>query len=122
VTIRTFPGSSPNSVDILASARVSTRATDGEASGDAIERAVRDLIPFSESTLARQPLRMPLWDTDAVAHDAEPGSGWPAGCDVRVSTRPPVYALERSSLAGLGFEGDLLLGWRAGDAIADELA
>ena len=122
VTIRTFPGGGPNSVDILASARVRTRTTDGEASGDAIERAVRDLIPFSESTLARQPLRMPLWDTDAVAPDAEPGSGWPAGCDVRVSTRPLVYALERSSLAGLGFEGDLLLGWRAGDAIADELA
>jgi len=41
---------------------------------------------------------------------------------VRLSSRPPIFALERAWLGDLGFEGDLLLGWRAGDAIADELA
>jgi len=41
---------------------------------------------------------------------------------VRVSSRPLVYALERSWLGGLGFEGDLLLGWRGGDAIAGDLS
>ena len=64
----------------------------------------------------------PLWDTDTVLTDPEPGTGWPAECDVRVSSRPPIFALERAWLGDLGFEGDLLLGWRAGDAIADELA
>jgi hypothetical protein len=30
--------------------------------------------------------------------------------------------LDRSSVGGLGFEGDVLLGWRAGDVVAAELA
>jgi hypothetical protein len=32
-----------------------------------------------------------------------------------------VYRLDRAEVGGLGLEGDLLLGWRAGDAIAHEL-
>ena len=51
-----------------------------------------------------------------------PGQGWPGDTDLRLSSRPPIYHLDRSAVAGLGLEGDLLLGWRAGDAIAEELA
>ena len=41
---------------------------------------------------------------------------------MRVCARPNVYALDRRAIAGLGFEGDLLLGWRAGELIAAGLA
>ena len=41
---------------------------------------------------------------------------------LRASQRPPVYALDRRRVATLGTEGDLLLGWRAGELIAAELA
>ena len=40
---------------------------------------------------------------------------------MRVSGRPLIYSVERSGVAGLGVEGELLLGWRAGDAVAAEL-
>jgi hypothetical protein len=33
-----------------------------------------------------------------------------------------VHLLAREGLAALGLEGDVLLGWRAGDAIAAELS
>ena len=48
--------------------------------------------------------------------------GWPPTAELRVGSRAPVHALERAWLAPLGFEGDLLLGWRAGDAIAGDLS
>ena len=39
-----------------------------------------------------------------------------------LSICPPAAAQEvATEVAGLGFEGDLLLGWRAGDAIASDL-
>ena len=58
---------------------------------------------------------------DAWLEDPEPGDGWPSEIDLRVSGRPAVYRLDRSQVAGLGVEGDLLLGWRSGDVIASEL-
>lgn len=122
IALRTFAGRKPDEVDLLASAVVSTQAFSGEQVGASIEAALRELLPFSESALLRAPLPEPVWDTDEVLSDPEPGSGWPAECDVRISSRPPIFALERAWLGDLGFEGDLLLGWRAGDAIADELA
>ena len=36
--------------------------------------------------------------------------------------RAPIWQLDRAGTAGLGFEGDVLLGWRGGDAVAMELA
>jgi hypothetical protein len=33
-----------------------------------------------------------------------------------------VYRLDRAGVAGLGLEGDLLLGWRAGDAVAADIS
>ena len=49
------------------------------------------------------------------------GGGWPTEVEIRVPARAPVFALPREELAGLGPEGDLLLGWQAGDTIAAAL-
>ena len=122
IAIRCFAGRGRDAVDVLASAVVPVDAAREGAVGDEIERALRDLLPFSEASLVRVPTPQPSWDSDALLSDSEPGAGWPHECDVRVSSRPLVYALERSWLGGLGFEGDLLLGWRGGDAIAGDLS
>jgi len=106
IAIRIFPGGKPDTVDLIASAAVPADTPDLE----------------TVAALVREPTPQPVWDTDAVLADPERGTGWPASCDVRLSSRPSIFALERAWLGGLGFEGDLLLGWRAGDAIADELA
>jgi hypothetical protein len=122
IAVRAFAGGAPDEIDLLASAVLPAEAARGEQAAANIEEALRELLPFSESALVREPVPQPHWDTDAVLGDPEPGTGWPAECDIRLSSRPPIYALERTWLGDLGFEGDLLLGWRAGDAIADELA
>jgi hypothetical protein len=41
--------------------------------------------------------------------------------DVRLAPRRPIFFLPRAETAGLGTEGDMLLGWRAGDVIAGDL-
>lgn len=122
IAIRSFPGGKPDAVDLLAWSAVPAAVTDLEAVANGIELALRELLPFSEAELAREPMIEPVWDTDALLSDPEPGAGWPASCDVRLSGRPSIFVLERAWLGGLGFEGDLLLGWRAGDAIADDLS
>ena len=88
---------------------------------DRIEARVRALIPYANKKLKRQKLERPRWDDDDWLEDPPPGQGWPADIDLRVNTKPPVYRLDRAGVAGLGLEGDLLLGWRGGDAIAAEL-
>jgi hypothetical protein len=85
-----------------------------------IERVVRRLLPFSEERLVLQPRREPVWDTDALLCDPTEG-GWPRAPSSRISARPPIHQLDRAMLGGLGFEGELLLGQHAGDAIAGEL-
>jgi hypothetical protein len=108
-------------VDIMASAVVEADAAWAAETSDAIERAVRAVLPFSEGRLARQPQARAEWDGDQLLVDPRRGAGWPQVCDVRLSSRPSVFCLERGGVAGLGLEGDLLLGWRAGDAIAADL-
>ena len=82
---------------------------------------LRTVMPFAEKKLTRRPVDRPLWDDDDWLEDPPPGQGWPAEIGLRVNGRPPVYRLDRAGGAGLGLEGDLLLGWRGGDAIAAEL-
>ena len=65
--------------------------------------------------------RRPVWDDDGWLEDPGPGSGWPAEIDIRSLSKPAVYQLDRACVGNLGVEGDLLLGWRGGDAIAAEL-
>ena len=85
-----------------------------------IERVVRRLLPFSEEGLVALPRQEPVWDSDALLCDPSDG-GWPRDPSWRLSARPPIHKLDRATVGGLGFEGDLLLGMRAGDAIAEEL-
>jgi hypothetical protein len=95
---------------------------DLEARRTEIEAALRSLMPFADERLERQAVPEARWDTDAWLSDPPPGGAWPAEIEPRLSSRPPLFSLERAGVAGLGVEGELLLGWRAGDAIAAELA
>jgi len=87
----------------------------------ALEARVRALLRFAGRKLTRRKTRRPVWDDDDWLEDPPPGHSWPAEIDLRASARRPVYRLDRGSIAGLGLEGDLLLGWRGGDALASEL-
>jgi hypothetical protein len=64
----------------------------------------------------------PLWDRDEFLADPHGEGSWPAGVPLRPISRAPAYVLDRWRLGALGFEGDLLLGWRAGDAVASDLS
>ncbi|HME73096.1 MAG TPA: hypothetical protein VKM54_24990 [Myxococcota bacterium] len=106
-------------VDLVGSAIVPPAYT--SAAEDQIETALRALMPFSEGVLRREPIRAVQWDEDWPG-DPALGEGWPGDTEIRVSSRPPIYVLPRESVASLGFEGDVLLGWRAGDAIRADVA
>jgi len=95
-------------------------AANTEREARMVER-VRELLPFSEGALERIPVQRPLWDDDDCLEEAPAAGHWPGQFDLRLHGRPPVYALDRARVAGLGLEGDLLLGWRGGDALKTEL-
>ena len=81
------------------------------------------LMPFCGDGLAQIDLKLPAWDSDdGWLEDPLHDSGWPGEVDLRLSGKPPIYLLDRAGAAGLGLEGDLLLGWRGGDAIAGALS
>jgi hypothetical protein len=112
----------PKHVDVVATRAVEA-TTDLAAAHAEMEAAVRALLPFSERRLARvAEAPRPVWDDElALGDPAAAGSGWPTEVEIRVGTKAPVFALPREELAGLGPEGDLLLGWQAGDTIAAAL-
>jgi hypothetical protein len=109
-------------VDLTASVVVDDGA-DLARAHDRLEAAVRALVPFSEQRLARvAEAPRPAWDDElALGVPAGAGGGWPTEVEIRTPLKPPVFALPREELAGLGPEGDLLLGWQAGDTIAAAL-
>ena len=119
---RPAAGDAPLEQDLVASAVVEDRPGARAAVEQEIEAAVRELMPFCEGRVVREPLSEPGWDDEGLLGDPARGEGWPGELEVRASSRPPVYVLPREGLAALGLEGDLLLGWRAGDAIAAALA
>ncbi len=129
IAVTAFPSQAhPSRVDLVARARLlvsdPAELTDGRS---ALRQRVRErlqaLMPFVEDDLASIELDAPLWDSDdGWLEDPSAGRGWPSEIDLRLSTRPPVYHLDRACVGGLGLEGDLLLGWRGGDAIAQELS
>lgn len=112
----------PRYVDITA-----MRSVDDDANlsavHDRLEQLVRGLLPFSERRAVRvADAPRPVWDDElALADPAGGGGGWPTEVEIRVPSKAPVFALRREELAGLGPEGDLLLGWQAGDTIAAAL-
>jgi hypothetical protein len=121
VTLRLFPPARPRDpVDLVASAVIPSQAEDDSAETE-ITAAVTELLPFAQRSLTRVRWRAPRWDVEDLLADPSPGQGWPGESEVRLACRQPVYALERCGVASLGFDGDLLLGWRAGDAIAADL-
>jgi hypothetical protein len=109
--------------EVVASACVEDDATKLAECAAAIEEGVWRLMPFSQGRVSRlsQPAR-PLWDDEAALPAPQAGDGWPGEVEIRTPGRRPVFRLRREALAGLGVEGDLLLGWRAGDAIREELS
>ena len=122
VTLRIFPNADrDDTVDLLATSVVNAAERDLPSREAEIEASVADLMPFAGESLVRHREPSPRWDCDTWLSDP-PGGGWPAVCDVRLSSRPPTWVLDRSGVGGLGFEGDVLLGWRGGDAVAAELA
>jgi len=129
VTITAFPSQTqPGWVDLVARAMVpgADAATLSEQLTNlrqTIATRLEALMPFSQDQLQHIEVPSPQWDADdGWLEDPPPGVGWPTEIDLRLSTRPPIYHLDRAAVAGLGLEGDLLLGWRGGDAIASELA
>lgn len=127
VALRVFRGAAGRDrVDLLAST-VGPMETDGSGADTKrmeaqIEATVRTLLPLAGDGLERIPVVEPLWDSDSLLADPQGDETWPAEVDLRLTSRPAVYALDRAWVGGLGFEGDVLLGWRGGDAIAGELA
>jgi hypothetical protein len=118
--IQRYPTSGGAGVDVLASAVADhTQAAEVD---ERLVQTVADLMPFSEGRISRVPITPPTWDDAGWLADPKAGTGWPDDCDVRVGTKQPIYHLDRAAVGGLGFEGDLLLGWRAGDAIAADLS
>ena len=63
----------------------------------------------------------PVWDCDHWLSVSPNRASWPEAVVLRPFSRLPAYVLDRGPLAPLGFEGDLHLGWQAGDAIAEDL-
>ncbi len=121
VNVQILPGAAwDDPVHLVASTVVPANAVASDVS-ERLRQVLTDLIPFSEDKLDPQRLPAAIWDTDHLLRDPEPGSGWPGETEIRLGGRPPVYQLDRAGMAGLGFEGDLLLGLRAGEAIANEL-
>jgi hypothetical protein len=123
VTLRVFPNARrDDTVDLVAAAVIPAGEPDLRAREAEIEASVARLMPFAEHTLERQRDPAPRWDTDHWLSDPAPGGGWPHAQEARVSGRPPTWLLDRAGVGGLGFEGDVLLGWRVGDAVAADLS
>jgi hypothetical protein len=136
VTVTAFPSQTyPGHVDLVARSllpavdKTSDNASrinlDSELARlrQSIAERLEALMPFCGDRLRSIELTRPTWDSDdGWLEDAQPGMGWPTEIELRLSSRPGIYHLDRSAAAGLGLEGDLLLGWRGGDAIAEQLA
>jgi hypothetical protein len=123
ITLRVFPNADrDDSVDLVASSVVAADETNIAAREAEIEAGVGELMPFAADALARQESTKPRWDSDDWLSDPAASAGWPATCNIRVSSRPATFVLDRAAVGGLGFEGDVLLGWRTGDYVAAELA
>jgi hypothetical protein len=86
-----------------------------------VER-VRALMPFAGERLQQRDAVEPTsWDDDSILEEARAGQAWPREIGVRLVARPRVYWLPRGAVGSLGTEGECLLGWRAGDAILEDL-
>lgn len=106
--------------ELVASLRIPDAAELEEPVCAWAEEALRELLPFAGRGLARVPTpERPVWDDAEAEGEPDAPCGWPGAVDVRAAR--DVWLLPREPLGGLGAEGDLLLGVRAGDALASSL-
>ena len=110
----------PKTVDIVLKSLLGAHEEPSDREESMIEQ-VLDLMPFHGGRFKRMPIKRPVWDCDDRLEDPVNGACWPGEFDLRVSTKLPIYLLDRSWVAGLGLEGDLLLGLKAGEALRAEL-
>ncbi len=107
---------------IAAVAVIGTILPDPAARESEMIAAASALMPFAEGRLIPVAEPEAVWDDDVALEEPSAGEGWPGEVDIRLGTKQPLYRLDRAGVAGLGFEGEILLGWRGGDAIAADLA
>ncbi len=118
--IQRYPTAGGDAVDLVASTVAPhSRAAEVEQQ---LVTTVAGLMPFSSGRLSRVPIVAGRWDDAGWLADPPDGGGWPDTCEIRLATKQVIYQLDRAAVAGLGFEGDILLGWRGGDAIAADLS
>ncbi|MCP4038501.1 MAG: hypothetical protein GY733_16290 [bacterium] len=111
----------PNWVDLVIRGMAVDGAEQAEQEQHLVDRALA-LMPFHKDQVERIPVKIPRWDDDHLLEDPPGGASWPGEMDLRVSAKLPIYLLDRAQVGGLGVEGDLLLGLRAGEALQKELA
>ena len=122
IRLSRHPSARNGEVELVLSAVVPDDAKREAEQAAQLVEALGDLLPVLRDRLRpASPLPRPLWDDEALR--VESGShGWPDSVDLRVGGRRPIFRLPREQMASLGAEGELLLGWRAGDAIREELS
>lgn len=110
----------PKMVDLIVRS-VATQSVDHAEQEQRLVDRTLALIPFHGDQVERVPVKQPVWDDDHLLEDPRRGACWPGELELRVTAKLPVYSLDRSFVAGLGLEGDLLLGLRAGELLQKEL-
>jgi hypothetical protein len=121
IALSLHPSDRKRYVDLAARQTVDV-GDDLEAAHARIEAAVRALLPFSEKKVARvSDAGAPIWDDEFALGELEAG-GWPTEVEIRLHPNPLVYHLPRDEMGAVGAEGDLLLGWHAGDTLAAALS
>ena len=123
VRIGIFPEKAGRDVQVIAS-YVAPLGEDAAAqAGAEVTESLLELMPFARERARRvASVERPRWDDDLALEDPPAGAGWPSEVELRLLSKPLVYRLPREEVGVLGFEGDCLLGWRAGDAILSDLA
>jgi hypothetical protein len=110
----------PKSVDIVLKSIRGKNEEPAEREQVMIDQLLR-LMPFHGDRFQRVAITRPRWDSEDLLEDPTNGACWPGEVDLRATAKLPVYLLDRSWVAGLGLEGDLLLGLKAGEALQAEL-
>jgi hypothetical protein len=123
VRIGIFPEKAGRDVQVIAS-YVEPLGEEAAAQAEAeVTESLLELMPFARERARRvAPVARPNWDDDLALEDPPAGAGWPSEVELRLLAKPLVHRLPREEVGVLGFEGDCLLGWRAGDAILSDLA
>ncbi|HIG69459.1 MAG TPA: hypothetical protein EYQ46_05500 [Myxococcales bacterium] len=120
-TLSIFPRDhDPKFVDVLVRGIENNGIEHAVQEQQLVDRALA-LMPFHGDDVERIPIKTPVWDDDHLLEDPANNACWPGELDLRADSKLPIYMLDRSWVAGLGFEGDMLLGLRAGELLQKDL-